>query len=80
MQLDGDALSEFSLNAEMVAMSYTRNMRSSRVLGTLLVWGALLSALDAIPHPGAPARSVAVSFDDLPSSSMFVRICVLVRI
>lgn len=49
-------------------MSYTRNMRRSRLLGTLLVLGALLPAVDTISHTRSPARSVAVSFDDLPAT------------
>lgn len=43
-------------------------MRMSRCLGTLLALGALLLAVDAIPHARAPERTVAVSFDDLPAT------------
>jgi peptidoglycan/xylan/chitin deacetylase (PgdA/CDA1 family) len=47
---------------------YTRYMRMSRILSTLLALAALLLAVDAIPHTRAPERAVAVTFDDLPAT------------
>jgi peptidoglycan/xylan/chitin deacetylase (PgdA/CDA1 family) len=49
-------------------VSYTRHMRMSRFLGTLLALGALLPAVAAIPQSRAPERTVAVTFDDLPAT------------
>jgi len=49
-------------------VSYTRQVRTSRYLGTLLAFAPLLLAVDAIPHTRAPERTVAVSFDDLPAT------------
>lgn len=43
-------------------------MRTSRFLSTLLAVGALLLAVDALPHTPLPERTVAVSFDDLPAT------------
>jgi peptidoglycan/xylan/chitin deacetylase (PgdA/CDA1 family) len=43
-------------------------MRTSHFLSTLLAVGALLLAVNALPHTPPPERTVAVSFDDLPAT------------
>lgn len=43
-------------------------MSTTRCLRTLLTAGALLLAIEAVPHTAPPRRSVAVTFDDLPAT------------
>jgi len=43
-------------------------MCSGHCLGALLVVGALLLAVVALPHTSSPGRTVAVTFDDLPAN------------
>ena len=44
-------------------------MGTLRCLRTLLAVSALLLTADALPHTSPPARTVAVTFDDLPATS-----------
>ncbi|RPJ84107.1 MAG: polysaccharide deacetylase, partial [Acidobacteria bacterium] len=43
-------------------------MRIRRCLRTRLAVGALLLAVEALPHTSPPERTVAVTFDDLPAT------------
>src|SRR5919106_3566841 len=47
---------------------HSRQMRTSRLLSSLLALSALLLAANAIPRPRAVGRAVAVTFDDLPAT------------
>jgi peptidoglycan/xylan/chitin deacetylase (PgdA/CDA1 family) len=53
---------------ELAAGRYTPGMRASRTLIALLAVAALLLAPDAVSRTRAPARAVAVTFDDLPAT------------
>jgi peptidoglycan/xylan/chitin deacetylase (PgdA/CDA1 family) len=53
---------------QLAARRYTPGMRASRTLIALLAVAAFLLAADALSRTRAPARAVAVTFDDLPAS------------